>query len=571
MPTIEVSIRDFESLLKDTVDQEKLEILLEKVKGEVKDFFRESDSVKIELNDTNRPDLWSPEGIVRQIRPATRQWSEAYPFFDASSKALQKVEISKEVSQVRPYIAACISRDMCVTAAILDQLIQTQEKLADSFGRNRQMVSIGLYRLKKINFPVKYDLVDPETTRFVPLGFDKEMSLQEIISQHPKGIEYAHTLSGATRFPILKDAAGEILSFPPIINSRALGEVEVGDTELFIEVTGTDLRMVTLAINIFAANLSDRGARIEPVALHYADKTDFGTVYQTPYDLSEPVSLDLSELNRVLGESVMLPEAVSILEGYGLHVNTVGEKLTVHSAPYRDDLMHAIDVVEDFAISRGYHSFVPDMPATFTVGGLSKIEQFSDAMRLAMVGFGFEEVVSNILGSSEDFIEKMALLPSGDADQNMRPETRIVEIENPMTERFSLLRSWLIPSLLRVEGASSKAFYPHRIFEAGEVAQISLNSDVYTATLVHLAALIAHPAANFSELHVVLESLFARLAIKYVLEPITHPSFIDGRSGKIIIENQEVGLIGEINPQVLDAWKIGMPTVAFEISLEKLL
>lgn len=570
MPTIEVSIRDFESLLKDTVDQEKLEILLEKVKGEVKDFFRESDSVKIELNDTNRPDLWSPEGIVRQIRPATRQWSEAYPFFDASSKALQKVEISKEVSRVRPYIAACISRGMRVTAPILDQLIQTQEKLADSFGRNRQMVSIGLYRLKKINFPVKYDLVDPESTRFVPLGFDKEMSLKEIISLHPKGIEYAHTLSGATRFPILKDASGEILSFPPIINSRVLGEVAVGDTELFVEVTGTDLRMVTLAINIFAANLSDRGASIEPVALHYADKTDFGTVYQTPYDLSEPVSVDLPELNRVLGESVALPEAVSVLEGYGLHVNTVGEKLTVRSAPYRDDLMHAIDLVEDFAISRGYDSFTPDMPATFTVGGLSQIEQFSDAMRLAMVGFGFEEVVSNILGSSEDFIEKMALLSSGDADQNMRPETRIVEIENPMTERFSLLRSWLIPSLLRVEGASSKAFYPHRIFESGEVAQISLKRDVHTETLIHLSALIAHPGANFSELHVVLESLFARLAIKYALEPITHPSFIDGRSGKIKIENQEVGLIGEINPKVLDAWKIGMPTVVFEISLEKL-
>ncbi|MEC4678544.1 MAG: phenylalanine--tRNA ligase subunit beta, partial [Nitrospirota bacterium] len=430
--------------------------------------------------------------------------------------------------------------------------------------------SIGLYRLQKIKFPVKYDLVDPESTSFVPLGFDTPMSLKEIITKHPKGIEYAHTLKGAKQFPILKDAKGEILSFPPIINSRALGEVEVGDSELFVEVTGTDQRMVTLAINIFAANLADRGAEIEALVLNYADQTDFGTCYQTPYDLSEAVSVDLPELNRVLGESLALPEAISVLEAYGLNVTTTDEKLTVRAAPYRDDLMHAIDLIEDFAISRGYHSFIPDMPTTFTVGGLSQIEQFSDGMRLAMVGFGFEEVISNILGSAEDFIEKMSLGFSKDVNQSTRPETQIVAIENPMTERFSLLRSWLVPSLLRVEGASSKAFYPHRIFEAGEVAQLAPERDDHTVTLIHLAALVAHPDANFSELHTVLESLFARLAMQYTLEPLTHASFIDGRSGKIKIENQEIGLIGEIHPKVLDAWQIGMPTVIFEISLEKL-
>ncbi len=566
MPTIEVSISDFESLLKEKVDQEKLETLLEKVKGEVKDFFRESDSVKIELNDTNRPDLWSPEGVVRQILPATKPWSQAYPFFSDAKKANHQVDISKEVSSVRPYLAACISRGMTVTEPILEQLIQTQEKLADSFGRNRQMVSIGLYRLQKIKFPVKYQLVDPETTEFVPLGFETPMSLKKIMTEHPKGIEYANTLSGAERFPILMDAMGEILSFPPIINSRRLGEVEVGDSELFVEVTGTDLRMVTLALNIFAANLSDRGASIEPVALNYSEASDFGSVFQTPYNLSEPVDVALSELNQVLGESVDLEEAVSVLEKYGLIVKTEGEKITVNAAPYRDDLMHAIDLVEDFAISRGYNSFTPDMPATFTVGALSQIEQFSDAMRGAMVGFGFEEVVSNILGSSEDFIEKMAL----DSDKSHRPETAIIEIENPMTERFSLLRSWLLPSLLRVEGSSSKAFYPHYIFEVGEVARLAPDTGAKTETKVHLAALIAHPGANFSELHSILETVFGRLSTPYELEPIPHPSFIEGRSGKIMVENQEIGLIGEINPEVLDAWQIGMPTVAFEIDLEKL-
>lgn len=225
--------------------------------------------------------------------------------------------------------------------------------------------------------------------------------------------------------------------------------------------------------------------------------------------------------------------------------------------------MHPIDLVEDFAISRGYDSFTPTVPSTYTVGSLSRIEAFSDAMRAAMVGFGFEEVVSNILGSSEDFIEKMGLA----SDPTERPEMDIVEIDNPMTERFSLLRSWLLPALLGVEGNSSKAYYPHRLFEVGEVARMAPNTSAKTETLIHLGALIAHPSANFSELHAVLEALFHRLTLPVRLEPVAHPSFIEGRFGDIMSGNLKVGQIGEVSPEVLEAWQIGMPTVAFELDL----
>ena len=189
-----------------------------------------------------------------------------------------------------------------------------------------------------------------------------------------------------------------------------------------------------------------------------------------------------------------------------------------------------------------------------------------------MVGFGFQEVVSNILGSRQDFIEKMKI---AQLDEK-RPEAKIVEIENPISERFSLLRPWLLPSLLRVEGASSKTFYPHRIFEVGEIARMTLpgarkeKSEEPTTTSIHLAALIAHPNATFSELHAVLEALFLGFSQRCLLESIHHPSFIEGRAGKIILVNREVGLIGELDPDVLTRWQIGMPCAAFEIEIEAL-
>jgi len=572
MPTIEVTISDFESLLEEKIDHDRLEVLLEQVKGEVKEFLPEQNIAKVELNDTNRPDLWSPEGIARQIRLKKSKLGSPYPFFNPKIKANRKVLVSKDVATVRPYLAACVALNMLITEPILEQLIQVQEKLADSFGRKRKTVSIGLYRLQKITFPVRYDLVNPETTSFVPLGFNEAMSLAEIIKNHPKGMAHADTLFGAAKYPILIDAKEEILSFPPIINSREVGEVKVGDTELFVEVTGTDLRMVMLALNIFACNLADRGAAIEPVSIQYPDKTDYGKAIRMPYDFSSSIDLSIDAFEQVLGEKVKMEEAVSELQAYGYTVQTKGKKLKVTAPPYRDDTMHPIDVIEDFAICRGYGSFNPEMPSTFTVGSLSRIETLSDFLREAMVGFGFQEIVSNILGSRQDFIERMRLT----ALDKERPETKIVEIENPMNERFSLLRPSLLPSLLRVEGASSKAFYPHRIFEVGEIARMTSpgtgkrKSEEATATSIHLAALIAHPNATFSELHAVLEALFLSFSGRCGLESISHPSFIEGRSGTIIAGKEEVGLIGEIGPDVLTRWQIGMPCVSFEIEIEKI-
>ncbi|MDC4206822.1 MAG: phenylalanine--tRNA ligase subunit beta [Candidatus Manganitrophus sp.] len=566
MPTIEIKISDFESLLgKGKISEAELETLLERVKGEVKEFLPKEDTAKIELNDSNRPDLWCSEGIARQVLLMESK-RKNHPFFtDRKGTADRKVTVAKELKSIRPYLAACVARGMRVTDPILVQLIQTQEKLAEIFGRKRQTVSIGLYRLPKIVFPVRYEVADPVKTRFTPLGFDQPMSLAEILTRHPKGVAYAHTLKGADRYPILIDAKEQILSFPPIINSREIGEVHVGDSELFVEVTGHDLRMVLLALNIFAANLSDRGATIEPVTVQFPEETAFGREIVMPLDFSAPLEVTLDDFNQVLGEKVTREEVTSLLSRYGYTLSGEGKPFRVTAPPYRDDMMHPIDVIEDFVISRGIAHFEPEMPSTFTVGSLSALERLSDRLREEMVGLGLQEVFSNVLGSRQEFVERMRVEQVG----KERPEGRLIEIKNPMTERFSILRPWLLPSLLRVESASSKAFYPHRIFEVGEVARFTPSGEE-TETRVHLAALMAHPTANFSELHAVLEAFFYNLSVRYRLEAISHPTFIEGRAGAIFVGEREAGIIGEIDPEVLTRWQIGMPAAAFEIDIESL-
>jgi len=320
--------------------------------------------------------------------------------------------------------------------------------------------------------------------------------------------------------------------------------------------------MVVLTLNIFAANLADRGATIEPIEVRYPYKTALGKSVVTPQDLGKPRTLQVKTIEQALGQPIGAKAVKQALEVYGYDVSVGKGNVKAKLPPYRQDLMHAMDVVEDVAISRGYGDFEPVMPAQFTVGGLSRIEQLSDRSRELMVGLGFQEIISNILGSPDQYRSAMRL---DDTDWG-----RMVEVGNVMSLSFSCLRQWIIPSLLRVETASSRAFYPHRIFEAGDVAISDPSEELGSRTDTVLGSVIAHATANFSEVHSCLDVLFYHLGFVYTLEPLAHPSFLEGRVGRVVAGGATVGVIGELHPEVLERWQIAVPTVAFEVNLSQL-
>ncbi|HSF68317.1 MAG TPA: phenylalanine--tRNA ligase subunit beta [Nitrospiraceae bacterium] len=568
MPTITIFKQDLEGLLAapgeiaQLITLEQLEESLMLVKGELKGQNPETGELRVELQDSNRPDLWCCEGIARQLRVKRQGALARYDFLRAKSRSPKRLTVAHGLEKVRPYIAACTASGYLVTQEGLTQLIQTQEKLAEVFGRKRRTVSIGLYRLAAIEFPISYNIVKPDEASFTPLGMDTPMTLREMLLVHPKGLEFGWILAGQERLPFLCDARRQALSFPPIINSREAGEVRVGDDALFVEVTGTDLSMVVLTLNIFAANLADRGAVIEPIEIRYPYKTALGMRVMTPQDLERSRKLPVSTIEQALGQALGAHEVAKALTDYGYEVKTKGKNVTVTLPFYRQDLMHAMDVVEDVAISRGYGHFLPVMPSQFTVGGLSHLEEVSNRVRTLMIGMGFQEIVSNILGSPQDLRDAMRLEGT--------EWGRLVEVDNVMSQNFSALRQWMLPSLLRVEAASNRAFYPHRIFEAGEVACHDLTQPLGSRTVTVLGGMIAHADAHFSEAHSCVDTLFYYVNQSYSLEPIQHPSFLAGRVGSIISDGKQIGVIGELHPEVLERWQIGVPAVAFEIDLTEL-
>ncbi len=557
MPTITCNRRDLESLAGAPCPADGLPDQLALVKGEVKSHDPATEELRIELNDTNRPDLWSVEGIARQLRAHHTGAPPAYPCFTPAAPGAEIV-VDASVADVRPFVGGFLAEGIVVSEALLVGLIETQEKLSLNYGQRRRALAIGVYPATAIRFPVSYRAVDPRAVRFVPLGFEHSLDLAEILAEHPKGIAFAHLLAGATRYPLLVDAAGAVLSFPPIINSRAVGEVRPGDTTLFVEATGTELATVRLALNILAANLADRGARIVSCVARYptAGATPIGDRVIVPAPLDNRVTVTRAEVERLLGISLTTEAVARALRAYGCDVTVDGDRLTVATPPYRFDYLHAVDAVEDVAISLGYAALTPEMPTGFTVGTLEPLTLLEDRVRDRLVGYAFEEAMSNVLTNRPAETERVG-----------QPAAGLVEVANVMSEAYSVLRRSVLPSLLRIEAASATSLYPHRVFEVGECALGDPSAPEGSRTVSRAAAAIAHAGANFSELHGYLERLCYDLGLAYRLVPADGRPFIDGRHARILVEDTPIGDIGEIHPAVLDAWGVRTPVVAFEIDL----
>ncbi len=307
MPKIEVNEKLFFSLLGTAYDYDTLEDRLTCAKAELDekpDMSEAEDrrTIKIELNDTNRPDLWSTAGVTRQLRVHRGGGHTDYSAF-MSSREKQRgcgdriVIVDPELRDVRPFMTAFVISGKPIDEPMLLDIIQTQEKLCWNFGRKRRSISMGVYRSANITWPVRYRAVDPDAVSFVPLQYTEPMTCRRILSEHPKGKEYGWILKDAKKFPLLQDSKDEILSMAPIINSATLGAVQVGDRDLLVEMTGTDMPSLILATSIVACDFADAGYEILPVRIDHPYDTGFGKSIETPYYFQQEMTTTIEAVN----------------------------------------------------------------------------------------------------------------------------------------------------------------------------------------------------------------------------------------------------------------------------------
>ena len=578
MPKIEVNENLFFDLVGKKYDYDVLEKKLTCAKAELDekpDASVPADErvIKIELNDTNRPDLWSTNGVARQLRLHEGSVHADYDTFLSRKGAVKDcgnriVTVDPELRNIRPFMVAFVISGKAIDDPMLKDIIQTQEKLAWNFGRKRKTISMGLYRVADIKFPVHYKAVDPDKTSFVPLACTEPMTCRQILTEHPKGKDYGWILKDMEKFPLLTDDTGEVMSMAPIINSATLGAVKVGDKDLMVELTGSDMESLMLSANIVACDFFDCGYEILPVRVDHPYETGLGTSVTAPFYYQPSTKAYLSHINQLLGSTFTTEEAIAALYCMGNKVaaqkvtneGTEDTEFVLEPPPYRNDFLHEVDVIEDVMIGRGVETFEPKKPSDFTIGRLLPVTQFSRKAKTLMVGLGYQEMIFNYAGSKHDYIDNMGIDPA-----------KVIEIANPMSENYQFIRPEIISSLLRSESGSANAQFPHKIFEIGKVAYLCDEENTGTRTRQKLGFLTAGTNANFNDAASEVSALLYFLDHKYEVKESSDPRFIPGRQAAVIVNGKEVGVFGEVHPQVLTNWAVSVPCAAGEIDLEELM
>ena len=564
MVTILTRIDDLEQLVGKQLPRshQQLNEILYSVKCELSGVSRtepilEDSELQLENKDTNRPDTWNTEGIARALRGLLGIEVGLKTYVPGEKPAVQ-IQVDKELKDIRPFIACVVARHTKLNDIIIRGLIHLQDKLDQSYGRKRRRSSIGFYDFDLITPPLRYGAVGPDDVEFVPLEGDKTMSLREILEAHPKGLEYGHILKEHKRMPILLDAKQKVLSFPPIINSNDLGRLTPDTKNVLVEVTGSSEETVMNATTILTTSLADRGAKVSPAIIQYK----YGKVrtLKTP-DLNERrMKLSLDSLKSLIGLDLSGPQIVSLLRRARYDVaGSAGRQLNVRVPCYRLDILHPVDILEDVAIAYGLNKMEPKWPSDLTIGGLSSMEEFSDTVRELMVGLGFQEMLGFMMTNEEKLFTRMNKQPS-----------QMVEIANPKLMTMNCLRPWLLPSLMDFLANNTHVEYPQRVFEAGDCTIWDPSVPNRARDIRKLACVSSHSKANFTEMKSYLEPLMLNLGFEFALNQTLDPSYLEGRVGSILIGEQEVGVIGEVHPQVLENWKLEDPVTAMELNLDQL-
>ena len=226
---------------------------------------------------------------------------------------------------------------------------------------------------------------------------------------------------------------------------------------------------------------------------------------------------------------------------------------------YRNDFLHPVDIIEDVLIGHGLEKFAPVMPDSFTFGRITKEEEFARKVKDIMIGLGFQEMMYNYLGSRKDYITKMNVDGS-----------EYIQIANPMTENYEFVRASIIPSMMQSESVSGNAVYPHNIFEVGKVAFLDDTDNSGTVTRNTLGFMTADSEVGFNQINSTVSAVMYYLNKEYTLIELDDPKFIPGRCAVIQVDGCQVGVFGEVHPEVLENWGIQMPTVVCEIDLDLL-
>lgn len=496
----------------------------------------EGQEIRVEFN-PDRPDLFSFTSLHHSMEIYDGKFS--WKPLEFGKKTLDFI-IDDDVRKLRPYTIGFCCNGPSVGNHFRD-LIDFQEKIHSSTGKDRSKVSIGIHDTKGLTGPLNYRAYSSDKVSFTTYDGEVSGTARTILSDHPKGREYSHLIPSDSEVPIIEDSKNHVLSMPPVVNGDTTA-VSPDTKSFFIDITGTDLRALRDSFYQLSYFFSDLGYSIS--------LSNFDDLTESKGFDGRKVTITSDAIMELTGTGISESDVKSILEKMGYGCSVRKGTYTVEIPGNRSDVMGPADIIEDIAKGFGYDNIKPRQPQLKLIGNEVSHKAFQNLVRDIMVGLGHQEIMGYVV-TAKRFYENLGY--NGN-----------LEVRNPKSLDFSVVRDRLSAGALDFLRINKRRNLPQNIFEIGEVIK---NAEQFT----NLCVLREDSRSGFSDIKQVLDALVIRLGLGEIrIKPRKHEMLIEGRSGTVEASGSDIGVIGEVHPATLDTFELRNPVSYFEINLSKL-
>ncbi len=538
-------------------------------------------------------------GVAREVAALTGQ-KVRYPSYELVQEGpsvTDKVVITTENPELNPRFVAIVIKG--VEQKPSPQWMQRRLKLAGQRPIN-VVVDISNYVMLEMGEPnhtFDYDFLRRRADQYN--GSDGPI---HIITRLPAEGEKVTTLDGVTReLPpttiLVTDPAGP-LSLGGIMGGED-SEISDSTTNVLLEAASWNFINIRRSATLLKLN-SEAGFRfsrgVHPSqsilgarrAAELLRQLAGGTVSQGIIDYypkpSQPTVLKLTEaeVQRIGGINPSLTEIQQMLESLEFGVENKGDHLLVTSPDHRLDIEFTNDLVEEVCRMYGYDR-LPSTEMSDTLPPQRTNEKLENEERIKdiLVQLGMQEIITYRLTTPE---RENKLLPP---ETGITPDDRpYVTLANPITVDRVAMRHSLLASALETAAANSRFNEYIALFEIGQIYLASEEGNL-PDELTRLSMVLTGPqqqvywqnnsqsdTLDFFDLKGIVEALLAGLHVAgLTVEAASHPTFRPGRTARLLLGEQQLGLMGELHPLVVEGFDIRTerPVLAAELDVDLLI
>ncbi|KAF9995066.1 phenylalanine--tRNA ligase subunit beta, partial [Entomortierella chlamydospora] len=485
-------------------------------------------------------------------------------------------------TRIRPFVVCAVLRNIKFTELNYKNFIDLQDKLHTNICRKRSLVAIGTHDLDTLKGPFTYEALAPKDIQFMPLNQEKNMNGEELMTFYESDkhlSKFLPIIRDSPVYPIIYDSTRQVLSLPPIINSNH-SKITLDTKNVFIECTATDLTKGKIVLNTMVAMFSEYCAEpftVEPVEIIYEDNRQPKGV--TPDLASRTTTAKVDYINSCTGLKLSPESICDLLNKMSLEATPSKEdknEIVVQVPVTRSDVLHQCDIMEDVAIAYGFNNLPHTAPSVSTIGKPYPLNKLADVARLEMALAGWSEVSPLTLCSHD---ENFTFLRQKD------PGNIAVRLAHPKTIEYQVVRTSLLPGVLKTLKENKKHSLPIKIFEVGDTAIKDDAMERRSRNIRKVCATYSNKTSGLEQIHGLLDRVLQMLHSQptdkngtgtgYWIEESSNPTYFPSRSADIYLrqkgETKVIGSFGILHPEVLEKFGINFPTSALEFDLEPFL